>query len=358
MKSSPIEKQEQLVNAIMEEIRRLQPEHEDDLKDRISQLVGEYHEHNLTSQAREVTILLSDIRGFTAMSERFEANQVVSMLNHYFSEMNEIILKYGGSIDKYMGDAVLVLFGVHEQHEDDARRAISCAVEMQNAMDKVNQENQAQGLPELFVGIGINTAVVSAGQVGSDLYNEYTVIGDGVNLASRIESHSLRGQVLIGENTYSKVKDDVEIGTVNEVSVKGKSETIKLYEVIAIHWQNNMMVPRREIRTSVRVRIDASFSFQVIDGKEILSGVHAGQAKDMSYNGLFAIMQEPFEVLTDIKLMLTLSLLGGKPCDIYGKIVSIRKVEGGFGCGIEFTFVDEESRRSIKHFIDHLIEGS
>ena len=231
MKLSLAKQRKELVDHLMQEFHRGDIADGFTLEERISRLVNHFHEEEEPGEAREVTILISDIRGFTAMSERYEATQIVSMLNTYFSRMNEIILKYDGVIDKYMGDAIMALFGAPRQHPDDAHRAVSCAIEMQNAMDEVNTQNRDRGLPELYIGIGINTGMVSAGQVGSELHNEYTVIGDGVNLASRIESHSLRGQVLVSENTYQKVKDEVGVGDINTVRVKGKSDMVRLYEI-------------------------------------------------------------------------------------------------------------------------------
>ncbi|TNF98751.1 MAG: adenylate cyclase [Gammaproteobacteria bacterium] len=357
MKSTQVKRQAQLVDSIMQEIRQTDQYEEAILETRIAELITKYHEGAQSSQASEVTILLSDIRGFTAMSERFETSQVVAMLNRYFSKMNEIIIKHGGIIDKYMGDSIMVLFGVPDQNPDDAHRAIACAVEMQKAMDEVNDENKAQGLPKMYMGIGINTGVVTAGQVGSHLHNEYTVIGDGVNLASRIEAYSLRGQILVSDYTYLKVKDVVQIGDVNEVHVKGKSEVVPLYEITATHWKDEMAVPRREIRTSMRVEIDASFPFQVVENKEVQPGIYIGQTKDISYNGIFAIIKQPLDALTEIKLSLSLSLLGDENRDIYGKITSIRPMDEGYGCGIEFTSLDEDSQQAIKSFIHRIIEG-
>jgi adenylate cyclase len=358
MKSTLNNKQLQLIEHILEAVNPEAQQDSAELKAKVTHLIEEYNQPGDSVQVREVTVLLSDIRGFTALSERFEAIQVVKMLNNYFLQMNEVILRHGGMIDKYMGDAIMVLFGVPEQHPDDALRAVNCAIEMQIAMEKVNQKNKAEGLPELFVGIGINSGSVSAGQIGSDLHNEYTVIGDEVNVASRIESHSLRGQVLISEHTYQKVKDYVEIASTNKVSVKGKSEMLTLYEVRESRWQKKLTVPRREIRSNMRVLINASFPFQILSGKDVLPDIHTAHAKDISYNGTFAIIQQPLEMLTDIKLSLSLSLLGGETRDIYGKIVSIRKMEDGYGCGIEFSSLDEDSQRCIKEFIDRIIEGS
>jgi len=355
MKSYSKQRQAELIDQVFSEIVQRHPSADQALKSKISTLLDDFFTESESTQNREVTILLSDIRGFTALSERYEAIKIVTMLNNYFSEMNKIIMHHGGVIDKYMGDAIMVLFGISENAPDNVNKAIVCAVEMQIAMDKVNKMNQASALPELFMGIGINTGIVSSGYMGSDLHNEYTVIGDEVNLTSRIESHSLRGQVLVSEHTYEKVKDYVEIGSINKVRVKGKSDLVKLYEVVASHWKHSLEVPRREIRNSVRVEINTSFPFQIVKGKEVLAEIYTGQMKDLSYQGGFSIIQQPLEAMTDIMLSLSLSVIGGETRDIYGKIMSSRKIQGGYGCGIEFTALDGESKQSIKNYIDQII---
>lgn len=357
MKSRLNKKQQQLIEHVMEVVNPESEQGSVELESKLTELIEEYGQSEAPAQARQVTVLLADIQGFTALSEQLEATQVVKMLNNYFMLMNEVIMHYSGKIHRYMGDAIMVLFGVPVQHPDDAKRAVNCAIEMQIAMEKVNRMNKEQGLPELFVGIGINSGPVSAGQVGSELHNEYTVIGDEINLASRVEAHSLRGQVLISEHTYQKVKDEVVIASDYEVTVKGKSEMLTLYEVKESHWKKKLTLPSREIRNDVRVVLNVSFPFQIISGKDILPEVHTAQAKDISYHGLFAIVQEPLEPMTEIKLSLSLSLLGDETRDIYATIVSIRKMGDTYGCGIQFSSLDEDSQRSIKEFIDRIVEA-
>ncbi|TNF97898.1 MAG: adenylate/guanylate cyclase domain-containing protein, partial [Gammaproteobacteria bacterium] len=215
MKPTLIKKHAKLVDDIITEIRKTGQQVSPALVSNIAHVVGGYHEDDQPSHDREVTILLSGIRGFSSMSEPFDATQIINMLNHYFSKMNDIIVKNNGVIDKYMGDAIMALFGEFGECDNHAHCAIQCAVEIQNEMDKINEQNRAEGLPELYLGIGINTGIVTVGQMGSALHNEYTVIGDGVNLATRVGSHSLRGQVLISDYTYQQVKDVVTIGEID-----------------------------------------------------------------------------------------------------------------------------------------------
>ncbi len=350
-------KKQQFVDSLVSAVRGTGDVTEDELKQKIGKVIDKYLDINANTELCEVTILLSDIRGFTSISERHTADKIVGMLNNYFAHMNEVIQQYEGVIDKYIGDAILVLFGAPDRRDDDPQRAVACAVQMQITMDRVNELNRQQDLPELFIGIGINTGTVSAGQIGSNLYNEYTVIGDGVNLASRIESHSLRGQVLISEFTYDKVQQLVQVGQLNTVRVKGKNEPAKFYEVTGLQGTNGLQVPRREVRTSVRVAIESAFTFQVVSGKDVLPDVHKGMLKDISYNGFFAVMSKQLEPFTDICIKLSMSLLGGETRTNYAKVMSVREMPNGFGCGVQFTSLDDDSQGMIKDFIDRIIEG-
>ena len=348
---------EQLVESIIHEIRQSGQQVEADLEAGITRVVTGYNEDKQPSQRREVTILLSDIIGFSEVSERFKASQIVTILNRYFTKMSEIIEKYDGVVDKYMGDTIMAYFADTEQSSDHAHRAVNCAVEMQIAMNEVNNDNEVDGLPSLYMGIGINTGIVTFGQMGSQQQNEYTLIGDGVNLATSVGSHSLRGQVLISDYTYQQVKDVVEIGDINEARIKGKNEMVKLYEITASNWQEKITVPMREIRSSVRVNVDMEFPFQIIENHEAQPDILFGRARDISYKGIYAIIKQPVGVQTEIKLSLSLSLLGNETRDIYGKVKSIKETDEGYGCGIEFDDLDIDSIEAVRNYIHRIIEG-
>ncbi len=141
----------------------------------------------LGGEEREVTVLFSDLRNFTSMSERLTPQEMLGILNRYFTRMDGIIEKHGGVVDKHMGDGLMALFGAPLANPDDADRAMKAALEMSEALDDLNWKWQKRGLPAIGVGIGINTDVVVAGNMGSETRLNYTVIGDGVNLASRLE---------------------------------------------------------------------------------------------------------------------------------------------------------------------------
>jgi adenylate cyclase len=141
----------------------------------------------LGGEEREVTVLFSDLRNFTGMSEALPPQEMIGILNHYFTRMSAIVEKHGGVVDKYVGDALMALFGAPVAKDGDADRALKTALEMTAALDELNRDWHERGLPTIDVGIGVNTDVVIAGNMGSETRLNYTVIGDGVNLASRLE---------------------------------------------------------------------------------------------------------------------------------------------------------------------------
>ena len=141
-------------------------------------------------ERRKITMLTSDIRGFTATAERLPPEEVIKILNFYFGHMADVITKYQGTIDEFMGDGILVLFGAPTHREDDAQRSIACALEMQLAMIPVNQQMTQWGYAPLLMGIGINTGEVVVGNIGSEKRTKYGIVGNHVNLTYRIESYT------------------------------------------------------------------------------------------------------------------------------------------------------------------------
>ena len=165
-------------------------------------------------ETREVSLLISDLRGFTALTSDMTPEDIITFLNRYLGKMIEILLDYRAIIDEILGDGILAFFGAPEPLEDHPRRAVACALAMQAAMGDLNRINQADGLPHLEMGIAVNTGTVVVGNIGSERRSKYSVVGSHVNFASRIESFALGGQVLISAPTYERVKELVEVGDV------------------------------------------------------------------------------------------------------------------------------------------------
>jgi len=189
-----------------------------------------------------VTMLFADIRGFTTMSETMEPEQVVAILNQYFSAMTDVIFDHHGTLDKYIGDGIMALFGAPYEGPDDAANAVHAAIEMQQRMKAIKRDLR---LPDgrqvdFNIGIGINTGVVTVGYIGSERRTDYTAIGDPVNLAARLESGAAKGQIIISKSTYELVKDKFEIRPLGPLQVKGKREPVERYEVVWDSQENTL----------------------------------------------------------------------------------------------------------------------
>lgn len=185
-------------------------------------------------EKRKVTILMSDLRRFTPLVEALPPEKVVALLNTYLSTMTDVILKYDGTIDEFIGDGILVIFGAPMSKDDDAERAVACAVEMQLAMSEVNAWNRKNGLPEIEMGVGVNTGVVVVGNIGSIKRAKYGVVGSPVILTQRIESYTVGGQIMISETTYRENAALIQVNCQMEVEPKGVKKPITIYEVSGI----------------------------------------------------------------------------------------------------------------------------
>ena len=194
-------------------------------------------ELTLGGENRNATIFFSDIRSFTAMSEKMQPNEVVEFLNAYMTRMVECVNQTNGVVDKYIGDAIMAVWGAPETSgspEGDALNAVTAALMMRDSLSKFNRERAGRGLPPVKIGCGINSGPVVAGQIGSEERMEYTVIGDAVNLASRTEALNkpFATDVLITENTWKLIRDKIVVAEMPGVHVKGKTDAIKMFAVI------------------------------------------------------------------------------------------------------------------------------
>ncbi|NJO14632.1 MAG: response regulator [Thioploca sp.] len=200
----------------------------------------------LGGEKRYVTIMMTDLRGFTSTCEQLPAEDVVTILNIYLETMTEIILKYQGTINEFIGDAIVVVFGAPILRDDDAQRAVACALEMQIAMAKVNKQCQVRGYPLVEQGIGINTGEVIVGNIGSKKRTKYDVIGHNVNLTSRIESYTVGGQIFISQNTITACGPILRITNQMEVMPKGIKKPIIIMKSVALRVNSICFYPSRK----------------------------------------------------------------------------------------------------------------
>lgn len=198
----------------------------------------------LGGEMREVSVLMSDLRGFTPLSERSTPQQVVEILNRYLGLMTEVIERHGGTIDEFIGDAILVIFGAPLSCDDHALRATACALEMQMAMEQFNVESRALGMPELQMGIAVNSGSVVVGNIGSPSRMKYGVVGSAVNLTARIQSFTLGQQVLISEHTLAQLGGSARVDGHLRVKVKGVEDPVCIFDIGALTGPYNLALPR------------------------------------------------------------------------------------------------------------------
>jgi adenylate cyclase len=196
---------------------------------------------------QKVSIMFADIRGFTHFSERTEPERVVEVLNEYFTRVTDVILDHGGMIDKYIGDAVMAVFGVPIAKENDAAKAVQSALQIQLLMAEINRDASARGWPELAVGIGINTGTATAGNIGSPRRLDYTVVGDAVNIASRLMDDAAGGQVLISQPTADELGPEFKLRKLRARRVRGRSEPVQVFDV---EWQDGSRAAQKKRRSA------------------------------------------------------------------------------------------------------------
>ncbi len=201
----------------------------------VKQILENPNSFKLGGVTQTITVLFADIRGFTRISEHAPPEKIVQLLNRYFSAMTDIIFAHGGTLDKYLGDGLMALFGAPTVTPKDASNAMSAAVAMQRRMLSINDELRAEGFPEIGIGIGLHTGEVIVGYIGSERRSEYTAIGDAVNTASRLESNAKAGEILVSEATAQAARSRYQLAPRDPISVKNREQPVPLFE---IEWQH------------------------------------------------------------------------------------------------------------------------
>lgn len=290
----------------------------------------------LGGERREVTVLISDLRGFTPISERLEPEQVVRLLNNHLGVMTEIIARHRGTIDEFLGDAILVIFGAPEVGDDDAHRGATCAVEMQRAMETVNSMNVRDGLPEVEMGIGLNTGEVVVGNIGSERRSKYAVVGAAVNTGYRIENATVGGQILISEGTRAAVGDGIELDRRMELNVKGLEDSLVVHELIGV---NGICLAhetdeRRVLDHPLKLR------FAKLSGKRITGEVQVAELVALGERTAELRSKRLERPLTSLRIALTVT--GAPPDDIYAKVIDDPSSQDTFV--VRFTSVPPEVR--------------
>ena len=197
----------------------------------VKQILENPESLGLGGVTQKITVLFADIRGFTGISEHEKPERIVQLLNLYFTEMTDIIFEHGGTLDKYIGDEMMALFGAPHTTPDDAKNALNAAVAMQRRLKEINQKLLAEGFLEIGVGIGLHTGEATVGYIGSDKRSEYTAIGDTVNLASRVQNQAATGKIIISEATAAEAESQHPLKQREPVQVKNRLQLVTLFEV-------------------------------------------------------------------------------------------------------------------------------
>ncbi len=287
----------------------------------------------LGGASRMATILMSDLRGFSALSERLTPPQVISLLNHYLGAMTEIIHRYGGTIDEFIGDAIMVIFGAPVAHPDDATRAVACALDMQLAMKTVNDHFVQTGLPQIEMGIGINTGEVVVGNIGSARRAKYGVVGRNVNLASRIEALTVGGQVLVSESTRDTVGSLLHISGIREVSLKGAHGVMRIFDVDGIAGPYELKLPKKEPEL-IALRRPMRIELGVFDGVATPVTLAPGLLARLSRQEAVVLTRQAIPMMSVVKLRFAEDSSDFFDEEVYGKFIGM---DDRGGSRIRFT---------------------
>lgn len=271
-------------------------------------------------ERREVSIMMTDLRGFTALCGRLPPEDVMTILNTYIGVMIQIILRYGGTLVEIIGDGLFIVFGAPVFHKDHALRAVACAIEMQKAMPEVNQKNMALGGPETEMGIGINTGEVVVGNIGSEMRMRYSFVGNAVNLAARIESYTVGGQILVSESTKTVCDPVLKTEGQRDVLPKGIKGPVTVYEVTGIGGAYNLYLPKKELQMAVPDP-PLTITFCTVEDKNAGKDICSAKVLMIGTEGMRIETGQPISVLSNIKI--TLSDFKGKEISdaLYAKVI-------------------------------------
>lgn len=295
----------------------------------------------LGGERRDVTILMADLRGFTPLTDRLPPESIVSIVNTYLGEMTDVIFRHEGTINEFIGDAILAIFGAPQRQANHAERGVACAVEMQMAMDHVNARNRKLGLPPVEMGVSVHSGEVVVGNVGSEKRAKYGVVGRTVNIAARIESHSVGGQVLVSERTLSQVTSPVTTVRQFEIQPKGIGEPLKVFEVAGIVGANALVVPERAAIVAP-LETPLEIGVEVIHGKSTGKGFRPAQLTALSSSS--ASVQTPDRLRVFDNLRVRLPAVSGDLTDVFAKVIS---EERGGAFFVRFTSLPPEAQEWI-----------
>jgi adenylate cyclase len=272
-------------------------------------------------ELRQVTVLMSDLRGFTSLSERLAAGQVVAVINRYLSLMTDIIMEHNGTIEEFMGDGIKATFGTIDDGDRHAEHAVACALAMQMAMDNVNTENVGDGLPEVEMGIGLHTGSAVLGNIGSQKRAKYGVFGRHVNHAARIESYTVGGQILMSEYTRNEVTAELSVRGSMEIVPKGVQQPLTVFDVAGIGPPYNLQLPAITEELPRVLRQPVPLQFRILAEKDAGGQELPGELIALGTRQASLRTQAPVTRHDDVLLLIPDG--DHQPQEIYAKAVEI-----------------------------------
>lgn len=297
-----------------------------------------------------VTVLMSDLRGFSDLSDGRDPEEMVRILNRYLEAMTRVIERYDGVIDEFIGDAILTVFGIPEEKNDDPVRAVACALAMQRTLADLNRNLVADGLPPLEMGIGINTGPVVVGNLGSEARTKYGIVGAAVNIASRIESNTIGGQVLVGEATYERIRDHATAMPPVTVMMKGLKRPLVCYPVMAIGPPFDIRLEKKKEDPLVEIRLP--FQLWLLEDKKVVAGPFHGETLRLNTSTLIVTVTQRLIALTNVKLLLTFCQEAHCFSDIYAKVSAVDEGRGQPSYHLGITYMDQADKAVLSRWME------
>ncbi len=304
----------------------------------------------LGGSKRKITIMMTDIRGFSMLSQELDAQDCVKILNNYFGIMTPLIQKYDGVINEFLGDAILAIFGAPVVAENHAQQAVACALEMQQAMVEVNDNNREWGLPSIEMGIAVNTGEVVVGNIGSENRSKYGVVGHHVNLTARIESFTVGGQVMASEYTIAELKPEVTIANILEVDAKGIKERVKIHDITAIGAPYNLALASDE-QVPQALSKPLAVEFHLLSGKAVDDEQVHGTLTAAAEGVAHLATDVELDVLTNLRMTIS-GYPGARDDQIFSKVTSLlENKDGQNNYVIKLTSASLDARRYVQSLV-------
>ena len=286
----------------------------------LDEILDPKESQKLGGKRETLTMLMSDIRGFTTLSQSLPPEELVKLLNRYLGEMTEIILRYDGIIDEFIGDAILAFFGMNEHEKDHASRAAACAISMQNALIRLTQELEAEGYPRIEMGIGINTGSVVVGNIGSPKRMKFGIVGAAINATARIESNTIGGQILIGRSTYELIESQARTEFKYAFHAKGMKDPIEIYSLVGLDTSPPLQLERVS-GPAASIEFPVEFDYWEVQEKEIIGDAMHGRARWANSQAFRAELQQEVRPMTNLRLRIKDDFKNHAFDDIYAKVV-------------------------------------